>query len=95
MNKVMSETLTQVGPGTKMGNLMRRYWVPALMSSEIEMPDGPQVRIELMGEKLLAFRNTDGKACMIGEFCSHRGVSLYFGRNEVSDVSVCETNRGT
>ena len=86
MNKDMSETLIRVGPGTRMGNLMRRYWVPALKSSEIELADGPQVRIELLGEKLLAFRNTDGQACMISEFCSHRGVSLYFGRNEENGI---------
>ena len=65
MNKDMSETLIRVGPCTRMGNLMRRYWVPVLKSSEIELADGPQVRIELLGEKLLAFRNTDGQACMI------------------------------
>ena len=62
MNKEMSENLTQVGPGTRMGALLRRYWVPALMSSEIAEPDGPQVRVQLLGEKLLAFRNTEGKA---------------------------------
>lgn len=86
MNKDMSETLTRVGPGTRMGALMRRYWVPALMSSEIAESDGPQVRVQLLGEKLLAFRNTEGKACLIGEFCSHRGVSLYFGRNEQNGI---------
>ncbi len=82
----MSETLTRVGPGSAMGNLMRRYWVPALMSSEIAEPDGPQVRVQLLGEKLLAFRNTEGRACLIDEFCSHRGVSLYFGRNEENGI---------
>jgi phthalate 4,5-dioxygenase len=86
MNKDMSETLTRVGPGTRMGNLMRRYWVPALMSTEISEADGPQVRVQLLGEKLLAFRNSDGKACLISEFCSHRGVSLYFGRNEENGI---------
>lgn len=86
MNKEMSETLTRTGPGTPMGTLMRRYWVPALMSSEIPEPDGPQVRVGLLGEKLLAFRNTDGRACLIDEFCSHRGVSLYFGRNEENGI---------
>jgi len=86
MNKEMSETLTRVGPGTRMGELLRRYWVPALMSSEIAEADGPQVRVQLLGEKLLAFRNTDGKACLISEFCSHRGVSLYFGRNEENGI---------
>ncbi|MFY7872240.1 MAG: Rieske 2Fe-2S domain-containing protein, partial [Limnohabitans sp.] len=86
MQKEMSEILTRVGPGTRMGNLMRRYWVPALMSSEIQQPDGPQVRVQLLGEKLLAFRNTDGRACIISEFCSHRGVSLFFGRNEDNGI---------
>ena len=86
MNKEMSETLTRVGPGTPMGELMRRYWVPALMSSEIAQADGPQVRVQLLGEKLLAFRNTEGRACLIDEFCSHRGVSLYFGRNEENGI---------
>ena len=86
MNKEMSETLTRVGPGTPMGELMRRYWVPALMSSEIAEADGPQVRVQLLGEKLLAFRNTEGRACLIDEFCSHRGVSLYFGRNEENGI---------
>ena len=86
MNKEMSETLTRVGSGTPMGQLMRRYWVPALMVKEIEAPDGPQVRVQLLGEKLLAFRNSDGKACLIDEFCSHRGVSLYFGRNEENGI---------
>ncbi len=86
VNKEMSETLTRVGPQTRMGNLLRRYWVPALMSSEIAKPDGPQVRVQLLGEKLLAFRNTDGQASLIGEFCSHRGVSLFFGRNEENGI---------
>ncbi len=86
VNKEMSETLTRVGPATRMGNLLRRYWVPALMSSEIAEPDGPQVRVQLLGEKLLAFRNTDGQASLISEFCSHRGVSLFFGRNEENGI---------
>lgn len=86
VNKEMSETLTRVGPQTRMGNLLRRYWVPALMSSEIAEPDGPQVRVQLLGEKLLAFRNSDGQASLISEFCSHRGVSLFFGRNEENGI---------
>jgi nitrite reductase/ring-hydroxylating ferredoxin subunit len=65
-----------------MGNLLRRYWVPVLSSSEIAEPDGPQVRVQIMGEKLLAFRDTAGAVGLVDEFCSHRGVSLYFGRNE-------------
>lgn len=86
MNKEMSETLTRTGPGTAMGNLMRRYWVPILSSNEIQEPDGPQVRVQILGEKLLAFRDTEGRPGLISEFCSHRGVSLYFGRNEENGI---------
>lgn len=82
MNKEMSETLVRTGPDTAMGRLMRRYWVPALLASEIAEPDCPPVRVELLGEKLLAFRDTEGRVGLIDEFCSHRGVSLWFGRNE-------------
>jgi phthalate 4,5-dioxygenase oxygenase subunit len=81
-----AETLVRTGLGTPMGNLLRRYWVPVLMSREIAEPDGPQVRVQILGEKLLAFRDTDGEVGLIGEFCSHRGVSLYFGRNEENGI---------
>jgi phenylpropionate dioxygenase-like ring-hydroxylating dioxygenase large terminal subunit len=69
-----------------MGNLMRRYWIPFLLTSEIPEPDCPQVRVTLLGEKLLAFRDTDGHPGLISEFCSHRGPSLFFGRNEENGV---------
>jgi phthalate 4,5-dioxygenase oxygenase subunit len=82
MTPEMADTLTLTGPGTPMGNLLRRYWVPVLMSSEIAEPDGPQVRVQILGERLIAFRNTSGQVGLIDEFCSHRGVSLFFARNE-------------
>jgi len=86
MNKEMSEILVRTGPGTLMGNLLRRYWVPVLKSSEIPEPDCPPVRVQIMGEKLLAFRDSSGHPALIDEFCSHRGVSLYFGRNEENGI---------
>jgi phthalate 4,5-dioxygenase oxygenase subunit len=86
MHKEMSETLVRTGPGTRMGNLMRRYWVPVMLASEIAEPDGPQVRVQIMGEKLLAFRDTSGHVGLIDEFCTHRGASLYFGRNEENGI---------
>lgn len=86
MDKDMSDTLVRTGPGTRMGNLMRRYWVPILQSSEIAEPDGPQVRVQILGEKLLAFRDSEGRPGLISEFCSHRGVSLFFGRNEENGI---------
>lgn len=82
MDPATSDLLTRTGPGTPMGNLMRRYWVPILSSSEIREADGPQVRVQILGEKLIAFRDTEGQPGLIDEFCSHRGASLFFGRNE-------------
>src|SRR5246127_2490872 len=77
-----NEFLTRSGPGTAMGNLLRRYWIPALLSSEIAEPDCPPVRTKLLGERLIAFRDSQGRLGVMDEFCAHRGVSLWFGRNE-------------
>lgn len=76
-----NELLTRVGPETPMGNLMRRYWLPALRSAELP-PGGRVKRVRLLGEDLVAVRARDGQVGLLGEFCSHRGASLYFGRNE-------------
>src|SRR3954471_5229750 len=84
--KDIMKTLVRTGPGTPTGNLLRRFWIPALLSSEIAEADGPQVRVQIMGEKLLAFRDSAGRPGLISEFCSHRGVSLYFGRNEDNGI---------
>src|SRR5437868_2689412 len=77
-----NELLTRVGPGTLMGNLLRRYWTPALLSSEVPQPDDPPKRVRLLGENLVAFRDTSGKVGLVAENCPHRGASLFFGRNE-------------
>ena len=77
-----NELLCRVGPGTPMGDLMRQYWIPALMSSELPEPDCPPVRVRLLGENLIAFRATSGKVGLIQNACPHRGASLFFGRNE-------------
>jgi phthalate 4,5-dioxygenase oxygenase subunit len=82
MNAEQAECLVRTGAGTPMGNLMRRYWVPVMLSSEIAEPDGPQVRVKILGESLLAFRDSTGAPGLIDEFCAHRGASLFFGRNE-------------
>ena len=77
-----NEFLTRTGPGTPMGELFRRYWIPALLDSEIAQRDCPPVRLKLLGESLIAFRDTEGRIGIVDEFCAHRGVSLWFGRNE-------------
>ncbi len=77
-----NERLTRVGPGTPMGELMRRYWLPALTSAELPEPDCPPVRVRLMGEDLVAFRDSNGRVGLLAEKCSHRRASLFYGRNE-------------
>jgi nitrite reductase/ring-hydroxylating ferredoxin subunit len=77
-----NELLTRTGPGTAMGQLMRRYWVPALLSEELPEADGRPVRVPLLGERLVAFRDTSGQVGLLEEACPHRGASLALGRNE-------------
>ena len=77
-----NEVLTTTGPGTPMGELLRRYWIPALLSKELPVPDCPPVRVQLFGERLVAFRDSAGRIGLVEEFCAHRRASLWFGRNE-------------
>jgi phenylpropionate dioxygenase-like ring-hydroxylating dioxygenase large terminal subunit len=77
-----NELITRVGSGTPMGDTMRRYWMPALLAWELPAPDCPPVRVKLLGEDLIAFRDTSGRIGLLDEYCPHRRVSLFFGRNE-------------
>ncbi len=86
LKKEQNDFLTQTGPGTPMGDLFRRYWHPALLAEELAEPDCPPVRLELLSEKMLAFRDSSGRLGVIDEFCAHRGVSLWFGRNEENGI---------
>jgi phthalate 4,5-dioxygenase oxygenase subunit len=82
LTKEDNHLLTRVGPGTPMGELFRRFWLPALLSGEVEKPDGNPVRLRVLSEDLLAFRDSKGKVGIVEAYCSHRGAPLYFGRNE-------------
>ena len=77
-----NETLTRVGPGTPMGDLLREYWIPAMLSTELPGPDCDPVRLRLLGEDLVAFRDTNGALGLVDNYCPHRRASLFFGRNE-------------
>ena len=77
-----NELLTRTGPGTPMGALFRRFWLPLLLPSELPAPDCPPIRVRVLGEDLVAFRDTDGRVGFIAQACPHRGASLFFGRNE-------------
>jgi phthalate 4,5-dioxygenase len=74
--------LTQVGPETPMGRLMRRFWLPICTTAQVAEPDGRPLRTSLLGESFVVFRDTAGRLGVIDEHCMHRGVSLALGRNE-------------
>ncbi len=82
LSKKQNDLITQTDPGTPMGGLMRRYWLPAFLTSEIPTPDCPPIQVRLLGEDLVAFRDTNGRIGLLAEHCHHRGTSLFYGRNE-------------
>lgn len=82
LRKEQNDFLTQTGPETPMGDMFRCYWIPALLAEELPDNDCPPVRVKLLSERLVAFRDSEGRYGLMDEFCAHRGVSLWFGRNE-------------
>src|SRR3954465_2024928 len=76
-----NELLTRTGPGTPMGEYFRRYWLPVALSRGLPEPDCAPVRVCMLGEDLLAFRDTQGRVGLIEPTCAHRGANLFFGRN--------------
>ena len=77
-----NDLLTQTGPDAPMGRLFRSYWIPALLREELPENDCAPVRVKLLSERLIAFRDSNGRYGLMDEFCAHRGISLWFGRNE-------------
>ena len=77
-----NELLCNVGPGSAGGALIRQYWLPAALSSELPDADGAPMRLRLLGENLIAFRDTAGRTGLMRNACPHRGASLFYGRNE-------------
>ena len=81
-----NELLTRVGPATKMGDVMRRYWHPVALSDQLPEPDCAPLRVPLLGERLVVFRDTNGEVGVLEEFCMHRGASLAIGRVEEGGI---------
>jgi phthalate 4,5-dioxygenase oxygenase subunit len=81
-----NETITRTGPGTPVGELFRRFWLPALLPSELSHSDSDPLRLRLLGEDLIAFRDTGGRVGILQNNCPHRGASLFFGRNEEAGI---------
>lgn len=74
--------LTRVGPGTPMGEYLRRFWTPVLQAAQLPAPDCDPVEVRILGEDLVAFRDTDGKVGLLQALCPHRQAPLFYGRNE-------------
>ena len=77
-----NELLTRVSPKTPMGELLRRFWTPALLSEELPRPDCDPINLRLLGEDLVCFRDSNGEIGFLDSFCPHRRANLFFGRNE-------------
>ena len=82
LSKEDNDLLTRTGPGTPMGELFRRFWLPALLPSELPTPDSDPIRFRILSEDLIAWRDSNGTPAFIANNCPHRGASLFFGRNE-------------
>ncbi|MSQ53112.1 MAG: aromatic ring-hydroxylating dioxygenase subunit alpha [Betaproteobacteria bacterium] len=80
------DLLTRTGPGTPMGELFRRFWLPALLAEELPGPDCDPMQLQLLGERLVAFKDSEGRIGILDEFCPHRRTSLFYGRNEASGL---------
>jgi phthalate 4,5-dioxygenase oxygenase subunit len=81
-----NEYLTATGPGTPCGSFIREYWLPAMVASELPAADCDPVRVMMLGEQLIGFRDSAGRPGLISNLCPHRGASLFFGRNEESGI---------
>jgi len=82
LSKADNELLIHTGPGTPMGDLYRRFWAPVMLADELGGPDSAPVRVNVLGENLVAFRDTNGKIGLLDAYCPHRRANLFWGRNE-------------
>ena len=82
LTKEDNDLITNTEPGTPMGELFRRFWLPVALSEELPARDGIPVRVKVLNEDLIAFRDTDGKVGLVDAYCPHRGAPMFFGRNE-------------
>ena len=88
LSKEENELLTRVGPGTPAGEMLRRYWWPVGFT-ELATAKRHPIRVKLLGEDLVLFRDGNGKLGILGLHCSHRGTSLEFGRVEDNGIRCC------
>jgi phenylpropionate dioxygenase-like ring-hydroxylating dioxygenase large terminal subunit len=85
LSQESNEILTRVWPGTPMGNLLRRFWIPGLLEQEIAEPDGAPVKLRLLREDPVAFRSTSGKVGIVDAYCAHHHGPMCRGRGKTDD----------
>lgn len=73
-----NELLARVGPGTLTGQLLRCYWDVVAVASELSA-EKPKKKVRVLGENFVLYRDRRGNYGLVGEKCSYRGVSLYYG----------------
>ena len=81
LSQANNEILVRVAKGTPMGELMRLYWIPFLPARDLAV-DGQPKRVKLLGEDLVAFRDSQGRVGLMDNACAHRGAPMMFARNE-------------
>src|SRR6476661_3864319 len=86
LNKEENEMLTRVGLGTPAGELLRRYWLPVGVASELSA-EHPTMIVRILGETLVLFRDKSGRVGLLEDKCAHRGASLLYGRVEERGIS--------
>jgi phthalate 4,5-dioxygenase oxygenase subunit len=86
LSKQDNELVTDTNPGTPMGEVFRRFWLPVALSQELPGPDCEPLRVKVLGEDLIAFRDSEGKVGLVDAYCPHRGAPIFFGRNEESGI---------
>ena len=77
-----NELVCRTGPGTPMGDLFRRFWLPVALAEEVPGPDCDPVRVEVLSEKLILFKDSSGRPGLVDAYCPHRGAPMFYGRNE-------------
>ena len=82
LNHEQNERVCRIGPGTAMGRVFRRFWLPVCTSQQLPKPDSNPLRVRLLGQDFVAFRNSSGVVGLLDEHCPHRGASLALGRVE-------------
>ena len=81
-----NQLITDTNPGTPMGDVFRRFWLPVALADELPGRDCEPVRVKVMNEDLIAFRDSDNRVGLVDAFCAHRGAPMFFGRNEDSGL---------